>query len=52
LYDRLVLSEGVSLKYGKKNIAKFAPSYFQNEPFQFMYQNEVILGTIILISQD
>lgn len=42
--------KGLVWNMEKTNIAKFAPSYFQNEPFQIIYQNKVILGTIILIS--
>jgi hypothetical protein len=33
---------GLVLNIEKTNIAKFTPSYCQNEPFQIMYQNKVI----------
>jgi hypothetical protein len=42
--------KGLVLNMEKTNIAKFVSGYFQNEPFQIIYQNKVILGTIILIS--
>jgi len=41
----LVLTEWVNFKYRKTNIAKFTPSYCQNESFQIMYQNKVVAGT-------
>jgi hypothetical protein len=41
----LVLTEWVSFKYRKTNIAKFTPSYCQNESFQITYQNKVTPAT-------
>jgi hypothetical protein len=35
---------GLVLNIEKTNIAKFTPSYCQNEPFQIMYQSKVIAG--------
>jgi hypothetical protein len=35
---------GLVLNIEKTNIAKFTPSYCQNESFQIMYQNKVISG--------
>jgi hypothetical protein len=36
---------GLVLNKEKTNIAKFTPSYCQNEPFQTTYQNKVTPGT-------